>query len=206
MLAAAVLRFPAPQSPPAMEADAHLETLLSRIALQDRAALRALYDATAGRLLAIVARMLDDRAAAEDVIQDTFVTVWTRAASFPTLRTSALAWLTTIARHRAIDQMRKRRPEIPLQWQDADGQEHHHDVADASGTPLDQLLAVQADARLGQCLGRLEAEPRAALALAYQEGLTHDELAARLQRPLGTVKAWIRRSLVRLKECLAEPA
>ena len=189
-----------------MDADAHLEKLLSRIALQDRAALRELYDATAGRLLAIAARMLDDRAAAEDVVQDTFVTVWTRATNFPALRTSPLAWLTTIARHRAIDVMRKRRPETPLQWQDAEGQEHQHDVADASGTPLDQLLAVQADARLGDCLGRLEPEPRAANALAYQEGLTHDELAVRLQRPLGTVKAWIRRSLLRLKDCLGEPA
>jgi RNA polymerase sigma-70 factor (ECF subfamily) len=194
------------QSGATMDHDAHLQTLMSRIALQDRAALRELYDATAGRLLAVAARMLDDRASAEDVVQDTFVTVWTRAAGFPALRTSPLAWLTSIARHRAIDLLRKRRPETPLQWHDAEGQEHQHDIADASGTPLDQLLAVQADARLGDCMGRLEPEPRTALALAYHEGLTHDELAARLRRPLGTVKAWIRRSLLRLKDCLGEAA
>jgi len=189
-----------------MTDDATLQQLLSRVALQDRAALRSLYQASAGRLLAIVYRMLDDRGAAEDVLQDTFVTVWTRAGQFPALRTSPMAWLTAIARNRAIDVMRRRRPETPLQWSDADGQEQQHDARDESGSPLDQLLAHQAEGRLGDCMGQLDDEPRAAVKLAYFEGLTHDELAARLQRPLGTVKAWIRRSLMRLKDCLGEPA
>lgn len=179
-----------------------LEALLSRIALHDRAALRELYGLTGGRLLAIAERVLNDRAAAEDVLQDTFVAVWQKAARFPTLRTSALAWLTTMARHRAIDVLRRRRPETPLQWTDADGRERAHDVADPAPGPLQQLLAHQAEGQLGQCLGALDPEPRHALTLAYAEGLTHDELAARLQRPLGTVKAWIRRSLVRLRDCL----
>ncbi len=189
-----------------MTDDATLARLLGRVALQDRAALRELYLAAAGRLLAVATKLLNDRGAAEDVVQDTFVTVWTRAAQFPTLRTSAMAWLTAMTRHRAIDVLRRRRPESPLQWHDADGREHQHDVADSSGSPLDQLLARQAEGALGQCLGRIDAEPRMALLLAYNEGLTHDQLAARLQRPLGTVKAWIRRSLQRLKDCLGEPA
>jgi RNA polymerase sigma-70 factor, ECF subfamily len=158
-----------------MTDDATLQQLLSRVALQDRAALRSLYDASAGRLLAIVQRMLDDRALAEDVIQDTFVTVWQRAAQFPALRTSPLAWLTTIARHRAIDVMRRRKPETSMTWHDSDGQEHQHDEA-----------------------------PRQAVLLAYYEGLTHEELAARLQRPLGTVKTWVRRSLLQLRSCLEQ--
>ena len=186
--------------------DATLARLLGRVALQDQAALRELYQAAAGRLLAVANKLLGDRGAAEDVVQDTFVTVWTRAAQFPTLRTSPMAWLTAITRHRAIDQLRRRRPETPLQWQDAEGQERQHDMADASGSPLDQLLARQAEGALGICLGRIEIEPRSALLLAYNEGLTHDQLAARLQRPLGTIKAWIRRSLQRLKDCLGEPA
>jgi RNA polymerase sigma-70 factor, ECF subfamily len=185
-----------------MTDDATLQTLLSRVALQDRNALRQLYDATAGRLLAIVQRMLDDRAMAEDVIQDTFVTVWQRAAQFPQLRTSPLAWLTTIARHRAIDLLRKRKPETSLTWQDDDGQEHQHDVIDASGTPQDQLQDRQDDSRLSQCVGRLDEAPRQAVLLAYYEGLTHEELAVRLKRPLGTVKTWVRRSLLQLKTCL----
>ena len=185
-----------------MTDEATLQMLLSRVALQDRAALRGLYDATAGRLLAIVQRMLDDRGMAEDVIQDTFVTVWQRAAQFPQLRTSPLAWLTTIARHRAIDVMRRRRPETSLTWQDDDGQEHQHDVADDSGTPLDRLQDRQEDGRLSHCVGTLDEAPRQAVLLAYYEGLTHEELAARLKRPLGTVKTWVRRSLLQLKACL----
>jgi RNA polymerase sigma-70 factor (ECF subfamily) len=189
-----------------MTDEATLQRLIGRVALQDRAALRQLYDAVAGRLLAIATRILADRGSAEDVLQDTFVTVWTRASHFPALRTSPLAWLTTIARNRAIDVARKRRPETPLQWTDADGREHTHEVADESGSPLQQLLAVQAEGRLGECLGRIEAEPRAAITLAYFEGLTHEDLARRLGRPLGTVKAWIRRSLLRLRDCLGGTA
>ncbi len=185
-----------------MTNDTALHDCMSRVALGDRAALRELYDAAAPRLLAVVFRMLDDRGQAEDVVQDTFLTVWTRASHFPALRTSPLAWLTSIARHRAIDQLRRRRPETGLQWQDNEGVEHQHDVADEAGSPLEQLLAAQSDHRLGDCIGRIDAEPRAALMLAYYDGLTHDQLAQRLGRPLGTVKAWIRRSLERLKNCL----
>lgn len=187
-----------------MTDEATLQALLGRVALQDRGALRKLYDATEGRLLAIVVRMLDDRAAAEDVVQDTFVTVWTRAAQFPALRTSPLAWLTTIARHRAIDVLRRHRPETPLAWHDSQGEEHTHDVADESGSPLDHLLERQAEGRLGVCIDHLDAAPRKAVLMAYYEGLTHEELAKRLSKPLGTVKTWIRRSLLHLKDCLGE--
>jgi len=189
-----------------MTDEATLQRLLGRIMLHDREALHDLYRAVAGRLLAVTTRILGDRASAEDVLQDTFMTVWTRASQFPALRTSPLAWLTAIARNRAIDLLRKRRPETPLEWTDSEGREHAHDATDESGSPLEQLLAAQADGRLGECMSRIESEPRAAITLAYFEGLTHDELARRLGRPLGTVKAWIRRSLLRLRDCLGEPA
>lgn len=181
---------------------APLDTLMARVALHDRAALRQLYDATAPRLLAIVQRLLDDRAAAEDVIQDTFVTVWQRAADFPPLRTSPMAWLTTLARNRAIDQLRRRRPETPLAWTDDEGREHHHDLADDSPAPPEQLQARQDETWLARCMARLDDEPRQAVLLAYHEGLTHEELASRLRRPLGTVKSWVRRSLLQLRDCL----
>lgn len=189
-----------------MTDDATLHTLLGRVALQDRAALHALYKASAGRLLAVAARILDDRGAAEDVLQDTFLTVWTRAPQFPALRTSPLAWLTSIARNRAIDVLRKRKPEAPLSWHDAEGNEQQHDVRDETGSPLEQLLSRQADGLLGDCLGKIDAEPRAALKLAYFDGLTHEQLAARIGRPLGTVKAWVRRSLLQLRDCMGEGA
>ena len=190
----------------AMTDESNLHALIARVALQERAALRELYDATAGRLLAVVRRLTGDEAAAEDVVQDTFVTVWTRASQFPALRSSPMAWLTTLARHRAIDLMRRRRSETSLTWHDDDGQERQHDIADASGSPLDQLLERQAEGRLAGCLNQLEDDRRGVVLMAYAEGLTHEQLARRLGRPLGTVKTWIRRSLLQLRECLGEPA
>jgi RNA polymerase sigma-70 factor, ECF subfamily len=157
-----------------------------------------------GRLLAVAQRMLHDRGAAEDVVQEVFITVWSRAAQYPAVHSNATAWLTSMVRNRAIDQMRRARPESPLQWQGADGQEHHHDVAAESGSPQDRLMALQSDDRLSHCVSRLEDEPRLAVMLAYYEGLTHADLAARLGRPLGTVKGWVRRSLMQLKSCLGD--
>ena len=93
-----------------------------------------------------------------------------------------------------------------MQWHGSDGETHQYDAPDSSGSPLDQLLEMQSDDQLAGCLGALDDEPRQAILLAYFEGLTHVELARRLGRPLGTVKAWVRRSLGQLRECLGEPA
>ena len=181
--------------------DAALDSLLIRIALQDRPALRELYRACAGRLLAIALRMLGDRVAAEEVVQDTFVTVWAQAAQFPLLQASPMAWLSSITRHRAIDLMRRRRAEAPLLWLDSEGQAVEHDIVDDGASALDPLLAPQIGGRLGECLALIETEARQALALAYYDGLTHQQIAVRLDRPPGTVKSWIRRSLPQLRDC-----
>jgi RNA polymerase sigma-70 factor (ECF subfamily) len=184
-----------------------LTGVLARIARQERQALRELYDATAGQLLAVAQRVLNDRAAAEDVLQDVFVGVWHKATQLPELRSHPMAWLTATVRNRAIDHLRKRRPDISLHWHDADGEERSFDVADENTpTPPEQLQALQCDHQLDDCLQQLEAEPRQAVVLAYFEGLTHAELAQRLAKPLGTVKAWVRRSLDRLRLCMGEPA
>jgi RNA polymerase sigma-70 factor (ECF subfamily) len=176
--------------------------LLARVALRDRAALRQLYEQTSPRLMAVAYRLLGDRAAAEDVLQEVFVTVWTRAAQMPALRSHPLAWLTSMVRNRSIDLLRAAKPEVPLQWQDADGSERQHDIASEGLTPPEQMLQQQADHALSKCLSHLEPEPRQAVLLSYYEGLTHFELAERMRRPLGTIKAWVRRSLMRLKDCL----
>lgn len=184
-----------------------MQALLARIAQQDREALHQLYLATAGALLAVAHRVLNDRGAAEDVLQEVFVGVWRKAGQLPELRSHPLAWLTATTRNRAIDVLRQRRPDIPLHWQDADGQEHSFDAPDeATPSPPEQLQARQGEHQLSDCLAQLEPEPRAAVVLAYFEGLTHAELAERLAKPLGTVKAWVRRSLDRLRLCMGEPA
>ena len=189
-----------------MEATA-LNSVLLRIAQQERSALRELYDLTAGRLLAVAQRLLDDRASAEDVVQEVFVGVWQRAAQLPELHSHPMAWLTATVRNRSIDHLRKRRPDVSLHWQDAEGQEHTHDIADDNmPSPPEQLQAQQGDHLLTDCLQQLEPDPRQAVMLAYFEGLTHAELAERLAKPLGTVKAWVRRSLDRLRLCMGDAA
>lgn len=176
--------------------------LLARITLRDAKAFESLYRLVASRLMAVAMRVTQDRAMAEDVLQEVFVTVWNQTAAAAPGQSLTLAWLCVVTRNRAIDLLRKRKPEQPLHWQDENGEEQVHDVQDESGSPMDQLLAHEDGAQLGHCMEALEPEPRRALLLAFYEGLTHPEIALRMQRPLGTVKAWTRRSLMRLKGCM----
>lgn len=181
--------------------------LLSRIALRDASALQALYHKVSARLLAVAWRVLQDRALAEDVLQEVVLSLWNQAEQRkhdPTTagQTFTLAWLCVVTRNRAIDTLRKKKPEQALDWQDSQGGIHMHDVVDETGSPLEQLLAMEGDQRLGHCMGTLEQEPRQAVMLAFYEGLTHAEIALRMRRPLGTIKAWTRRSLQRLKGCM----
>jgi RNA polymerase sigma-70 factor (ECF subfamily) len=183
--------------------NSNLSLLMSRIALGDRAALKALYDAVAGKLLAVALRVMGNREMAEDVLQEVFITVWNQAARHNAAEhVQPLAWLCVMTRNRAIDMLRKTRPEVSLHWRDADGEEHFHDAPDEGETPLESLLSCESGTHLHTCLNALEGEHKQALLLAYFEGLTHSELSTRLQRPLGTIKAWVRRSLQRLKTCL----
>ncbi|MFO6419581.1 sigma-70 family RNA polymerase sigma factor [Hylemonella sp. W303a] len=176
--------------------------LLARVALRDAPSFEALYRLAAPRLLAVALRVTQDRAMAEDVLQDVFVTLWNQSLVAAPGQHRTLAWLCVVTRHRAIDLLRKREPEEPLQARGEFGEESTHDVPAEGASPMDQLLANEDDAQLGRCMGRLEDEPKRALLLAFYDGLTHMEIAARMQKPLGTIKAWTRRSLMRLKGCM----
>lgn len=177
-------------------------SLLARVALRDARAFEALYRLVASRLMAVALRVTQERAMAEDVLQEVFVTVWNQSAAAAPGQQLTLAWLCVVTRHRAIDLLRKRKPEQPLHWQDENGDEQMHDLQDESGSPMEQLLAHEDGAQLGHCMDTLEPEPRRALLLSFYDGLTQAEIALRMQRPLGTVKAWTRRSLMRLKGCM----
>ncbi len=179
-----------------------IDQLLARIALQDAKALKSLYDLVGNQLLTVAWRVLQDRALAEDVLQEVFVSLWKQGARRLPGQVFTLAWLCVITRHRAIDVVRKKRADVPLQWEDQDGEEHFHDVQDEAASPLANLLAHQDGVQLGRCLERLEPQPRQALLLAFYDGLTHLEIAHHMTRPLGTIKAWTRRSLLRLKGCM----
>lgn len=163
----------------------------------DRSAFRTVYEATSAKLFGVCLRILPDRQTAEDVLQDTYVTVWRKAASFDASRASPITWLVTIARNRAIDRLRSAAP-----MKNAAPVEDAHDLADSG--PLASDVVEQADeaARLNGCLETLEDRARAVIRTAFFEGATYDELARRENVPLGTMKSWIRRGLMRLRSCL----
>lgn len=170
--------------------------LLPAVARGDRDALRALYEAQAPRLLGIALAVLRDRAAAADAVHDAFLRVQARAAQFDPSRGSGEAWLGAVARHAALDIARARGRE---QLSDDPG------LGDVPVEPdaLERLAAGAEGRRLRDCLLGLEEKNRRGIVLAFVHGLSHAQVAARLELPLGTVKAWIRRGLLRLRECLA---
>lgn len=188
-----------------MDERLEVERLLSRISLRDAASFKSLYALVAPRLMAVAYRVLQDRALAEDVLQEVFIKIWNESVPRPQGQHKTLAWLCVTTRNRAIDVIRSKKPETPLSWLDDDGDEHFHDVAaDDAHSPLANLLAHEGGQRLGHCMARLEYEPRQAVLLAFYEGLTHPQIATRMQRPLGTIKAWTRRSMQRLKDCMED--
>jgi len=173
------------------------EPLLVRVSEGDAGALRALYDAHASRAMAVALRILSSRADAEEVVQETFVELWKRAAQFDSARGDGLSWILTIARTRAIDRLRARNTATRIALV-ASAQP----VAPAGAVPLELVEQRQDRERVAEALSGLPAEQRGALELAYYEGLTHREIAERTQTPLGTVKTRLRLALEKLAHLL----
>lgn len=173
-----------------------LEPLLAAAAAGDRAAFRALYEAFAPKLFGVVLRICRDRPMAEDAVQETFVEIWRKASAFDPARGSAGAWMATIARNRAIDLVR-RRGRAPG-WDAGDPDEAFALLAD----PRQRADGGAEAMTLAACLGRLAETPRRMLLLAYVEGLSREELSARFDAPVNTVKTWLRRGLIALRACL----
>lgn len=188
-----------------------LAQLMSRAALGDRAGFARLYDLTSGHLFAVVLRIQRDRALAEDLLQEVYVNVWRAVGSFDAALSQPMTWLTSIARNKAIDSLRRAQSQPLLQSvhredDDDDRPDLDQQLADESPGP-DDLLAQAGDARrLDSCMKGLSAPQRQSVALAFFDGLSHAEVAAHLHQPLGTVKSWVRRALLSLKECLERAA
>lgn len=175
-----------------------LADLLAACALGDRGAFEHLYRRTSSRLYGLQLRILGEPALAEEALQETFIQVWRRAGEYRSNRGAALAWLTGIARFRALDQRRRQRPADSLDTTDpqiAVGE------SDSAAAVLQRLASGET---LQHCLQQLSAQARQCVVLAFCEGYTHDELSRRMATPIGTVKSWIRRSLQRLKVCIDE--
>ncbi len=184
-----------------------LARLLGRAGLGDRAAFATLYQRTSAHLFAVVLRINRDRAQAEDILQEVYVNVWRSAQGFDAAQSQPLTWLTSIARNRAIDSLRRAQTQPQTQSVHAstdtdDDTDMFDQIADDSAGPLD-LLSRASDARaLRQCMQALSAQQRQSVALAFFDGLSHAEVAERMQQPLGTVKSWVRRALLALRGCL----
>lgn len=176
-----------------------LAPLLYRTALGDQRAFEQLYRLSSPQLFGVALALLRRRDLAEEVLQESYVKVWHAAGSYQPERGTATTWLATIVRRSAIDRLRRHRNELPsLPEPDWDL------VEDDSPGPLERVLADADARRLARCLEHLDERQRESLRLAYFHGLTHTELADKLAAPLGTVKAWIRRGLEKLKGCLQE--
>ncbi len=173
-----------------------LAELLPRIAAGDRAALRQLYQATSSKLFGVCLRILSNRDESEDVLQEVYLTIWRRADRFEASRASVMTWISTIARNRAIDRLRARGP---LAYAD---QIDELEIADDAPRAEALLEAAQSGEALGKCLSELDERTEKVIRTAFFEGLTYEALAHRMEAPLGTVKSWIRRGLLKLKGCL----
>jgi RNA polymerase sigma-70 factor, ECF subfamily len=194
-------------STPQDDRNAALAQMLARVGLGDRAAFAALYKAVSAPLLGVILRIQRDRAQAEDVLQEIFVSIWRAAQGFDAARAQPMTWLTSIARNRAIDSLRRGKTEVAtVSSLSADDDDDGPNLVDTLPSELDgpmQALEQASQAKaVSRCIGALSAEQQQCVALAYYQGLSHSEVAQHLKQPLGTVKSWVRRALMSLKDCL----
>jgi RNA polymerase sigma-70 factor (ECF subfamily) len=174
-----------------------LAALIARVARGDRAAFGTVYQATRLKLYGIALRILRRHDLAEEVLQDVYVKVWERASTFDANKASAITWLATMARNRAIDEVRRTKAR-PAADEDAAAA-----VADPAPLALAALEARESDGRLADCLEQLEPDRSEMIKLAYLDGLSREELAERYGHPVPTIKTWLRRGLLQLKDCMS---
>jgi RNA polymerase sigma-70 factor (ECF subfamily) len=176
---------------------AQLSRALARVAEGSQAALAEVYERTSAKLFGICLRILGEASEAEDALQDIYINVWRKAGSFDPAKGSPITWLAALARNRSIDRKRAQgsRP-APAPVDEA------AEIPDGGPSALDRLEAKDERGRLARCLSELEDRQNRAIRAAFFDGLSYPELADRWSVPLGTMKSWIRRGLLRLKDCL----
>ena len=172
-----------------------IEELIARIELRDRDALASLYDATSAKLFGVCLRVLRDRSEAEDVLHEVYLRVWHKADTYAVTGHSPMTWLITVTRNKAIDRLRKRRPET--------GNDNMMALmADDRPGPEAAAIARSERTRIDECMDELEPAKADAVRSVYLEGETYKLLAQRHNVPLNTMRTWLRRSLMKLKNCL----
>lgn len=173
----------------------NLDQLLLAVARGDSSAFESLYRTTSNKLFGICLRVLTQRAEAEEVLQEVFLGIWRKAEQFDATRASAITWLSMMTRNKAIDRLRANagaRAQTSIELDEIEGESSASEVAEVA----------ENQERIEVCLDELEAPRRQLIRIAFFEGATYEELAERSGNPLGTVKSWIRRSLLKLKACL----
>jgi RNA polymerase sigma-70 factor, ECF subfamily len=175
---------------------ADLVWLLGCTAQGDRDRFAELYRATSLKLYGIVFRILRQQELAEDVLQDVYVRIWDHAADYDPAKASAIAWMAAIARNRSLDEIRRRGLAI------ASDDLTKLEIADHAPSPEDNAELSDELRRLERCLDGLDKPRREAIKLAYLEGYSRQELAERFDQPVGTIKTWLHRGLIQLKNCL----
>jgi RNA polymerase sigma-70 factor (ECF subfamily) len=177
------------------------EAALAACARGDETALRAIYDRDARHLLGVALRIVRRRQVAEDVLHDAFLAIWTRARSFDPARGAGRGWVFSVVRHQALDVVRAAGREVQADEATLDTLGAEQLAAIGPG-PVDAFERRQDMGRLHDCLVGLDESKRTSILYAYVDGCSHAEIAARMQSPLGTIKAWIKRGLTALKECM----
>lgn len=184
-----------------------LRAWLAAIGRQDRPSFRLLYDATAPKLFGYALRILKKREVTEEVLQESFVSIWNNAAGYQSSLAAPMTWMTTIVRNKAFDALRRTEQTIEIDadsFTDGDMATLIDTAGSTSPTPTEALQLSENAAALATCFQRLEGMQRQAIAMAFYHDLSHGEVAEQLKLPIGTVKTWIRRGLQRLKLCLSK--
>mgnify|MGYP005861538829 CR=1 FL=1 len=176
--------------------DDPIAALLARVAAGDRAAFKALYSASSSKLFGVLLRMLGDRGEAEDALQDVYTRAWASAARFDPARGRGMTWLIAIARNRAIDRLRSRPDQTAAEPEEMEA------VSDPTPGAEARVLALGELQRLDGCFGTLEPDRAEAVRGAYIQGLSYQQLAERHAVPLNTMRTWLRRGPIALRECL----
>jgi len=175
---------------------AELVWLLAAVAKGDEAAFERLYTATRAKLFGVVLRILRRQDLAEEVIQEVYVKIWNSAGQFNPGVASPITWMASIARNRAIDVVRKK-SEVSIEEEPS-----AMDVAADTPDPLARREMTEELRRLLECVGQLEPERQKLILLAYYNGWSREQLAVKFEKPVNTVKTWLRRSMLDIRACL----